>query len=88
MRQPFGGLGTAAGKSPMFKKIPWQDVCKFLAGAFFFSAGVLCYLFLARVSVPLLGTRFTQAPEVSGVRSIVHVVLFFIFFYLGFIRNR
>ena len=69
----------------MFRRIPWQDVCKFLAGAFFVSAGILFYLYLARVSVPILGTGFTATPEVSGARSIVHVVLFLTFFYLGFI---
>jgi len=87
MRQPLGGPRTAAGESHLFKKIVWQDVGKFLAGAFFVNAGVLFYLYLARVSVPLLGTRFTQTPEVSGIRSIVHAVLFLAFFYLGFIRK-
>jgi hypothetical protein len=43
-------------ESNMFRRIPWQDVCKFLAGAFFVNAGILFYLYLARVSVPLLGT--------------------------------
>jgi hypothetical protein len=71
----------------MFRRIPWQDVCKFLAGAFFVSAGTLFYLYLARVSVPLLGTGFIETPEVSGLRSIVHLFLFLIFFYLGFIRK-
>ena len=71
----------------MFRRIPWQDVCKFLAGAFFVNAGILFYLYLARVSVPLLGTGFIETPEVSGVRSIVHAVLFLTFFYLGFIRK-
>jgi hypothetical protein len=28
----------------IFRRIPWQDVCKFLAGAFFVSAGILFYL--------------------------------------------
>jgi hypothetical protein len=51
------------------------------------NAGVLFYLYLARVPVPLLGTSFTETPEVSGVRSIVHAVLFLTFFYLGFIRK-
>jgi hypothetical protein len=60
-------------------------MCKFLAGAFFVSAGTLFYLYLAGVSVPVLGMGFTATPEVSGVRSIVHVVLFLTFFYLGFI---
>jgi uncharacterized protein (DUF486 family) len=74
-------------ESYMFRRIPWQDMCKFLAGAFFVSAGVLFYLYLARVSVPLLGTSIIETPEVSGVRSIVHAVLFVTFFYLGFVRK-
>jgi hypothetical protein len=45
------------------------------------------YLYLARVSVPIFGTSFIETPEVSGVRSIVHAVLFVIFFYAGFIRK-
>jgi hypothetical protein len=71
----------------MFRRIPWQDVCKFLAGAFFVNAGILFYLYLAGVSVPLLGTGFIETPEVSGVRSIIHAVLFLTFFYLGFIQK-
>jgi len=51
------------------------------------NAGILFYLYLAGVSVPLLGTSFIETPEVSGVRSIVHAVLFLTFFYLGFIRE-
>jgi hypothetical protein len=72
----------------IFRKIPWQDVFKFLAGAFFVNAGILFYLYLARVSVPLLGTNLVFTPEISGVRSIIHTVLFVIFFYLGFIRKK
>ena len=71
----------------MCRMIPWQDVCKFLAGAFFVNAGILFYLYLARVSVPLLGTNFIETPEISGIRSIVHAALFVTFFYLGFIRK-
>ena len=74
-------------KLSMFKRIPWQDVCKFLAGAFFVNAGILFYLYIARVSVPLLGTNFIETPEISGARSIVHTALFLSFFYLGFIRK-
>jgi hypothetical protein len=51
------------------------------------NAGILFYLYLAGVSVPLLGTSFIFTPEVSGMRSIVHIVLFLIFFYLGFVRK-
>jgi hypothetical protein len=38
---------------------------KFLAGAFFVSGGIQFYLYLAGVSVPLLGTSFVQTPELS-----------------------
>jgi len=67
-------------------KIPWKEVCKFLAGAFFVSSGVLFYLYLTGVSVPFLG--YTIPPEVHGVRAIVHFILFLICFYLGFIRKE
>jgi hypothetical protein len=70
----------------MFNRIPWQDVCRFLAGAFFVSAGTLLYLYIYRVSVPIFSTGLIETPAVSGARSIVHAVLFVLFFYLGFIR--
>jgi hypothetical protein len=73
--------------SGTLRKIPWQDVCRFLAGAFFVNAGILFYLYLASVSVPLLGTNFVETPGISGVRSIVQALLLVIFFYLGFIRK-
>ena len=39
------------------------DFRKFLAGAFFVSSGILFYLYLADVSVPLLGTGFVETPH-------------------------
>ncbi len=71
----------------MLRKIPWQDVCKFLTGGFFVSAGVLFYLYLTGVSVPLLGTGFVETPGISLLRAIVHTLLFLTFFYLGFLRQ-
>jgi hypothetical protein len=40
----------------------WQnrEFRKFLAGAFFVSSGILFYLYLADVSVPLLGDKFCR----------------------------
>jgi hypothetical protein len=67
-------------------KIPWKEVCKFLAGAFFVSSGVLFYLYLTGVSVPVFG--YMVPPEVNGVRSIIHFIFFLICFYLGFIRKE
>ena len=51
------------------------------------NAGALFYLYVVGVSVPLLGTRFSETPEISGVRSIIQAVLFAILFYRGFIRK-
>jgi hypothetical protein len=64
-----------------------RDVRKFLAGAFFVSSGVLFYLYLADVSVPLLGTSFIETPQISVGRSIVHFILFLLCFYFGFVRK-
>ena len=60
---------------------------KFLAGAFFVSAGTQFYLYLANVSVPLLGTSLVFTPEISGLRSIPHFVFFLLSFYFGFIKT-
>jgi len=49
-----------------------REFRKFLAGAFFVSSGILFYLYLTDVSVPLLGTNFVETPQISGGRSIVH----------------
>ena len=69
--------------------LAWQyrDVRKFLAGAFFVSFGILVYLYLADVSVPLLGTRFVETPQISGARAIVHSILFLLCFYFGFVTK-
>ena len=64
-----------------------RDFRKFLAGAFFVSSGILFYLYLADVSVPLLGTGFVETPGISGGRSIVHFILFLVCFYFGFVRK-
>jgi len=60
---------------------------KFLAGAFFVIAGILFYLYLANVSVPLLGTQIVLTPEISGLRSIPHFIFFLLCFYFGFIKK-
>lgn len=64
-----------------------RDFRKFLAGAFFVSSGTLFYLYLADVSVPLLGTGFVETPEISGGRSIIHFILFLLCLYFGFVRR-
>ena len=64
-----------------------REFRKFLAGAFFVSAGILFYLYLANVSVPLLGTRIVLTPQISGLRSIPHFIFFLLCFYFGFIKK-
>ena len=64
-----------------------REFRKFLAGAFFVSAGILFYLYLSKVSVPLLGTNLVGTPEISGWRSIVHFILFGLCLYFGFIKK-
>jgi hypothetical protein len=76
----------AAGATLYFASIS-GEVRKFLSGAFFVSGGIQLYLYLADVSVPLLGTDFVQTPAVSGIRSIPHFVFFLITLYFGFIRK-
>jgi hypothetical protein len=65
----------------------WRDIFKFLSGSFFVSAGILYYLAAMKVSVPVLGTRYVESPQVSGRRAIVHTALCAICLYLGFFRK-
>ena len=65
----------------------FREYRKFLAGAFFVSAGIQFYLYLAKVSVPLLGTSLVFTPEISAWRSVVHFILFGLCLYFGFIKK-
>jgi uncharacterized protein (DUF486 family) len=65
----------------------YREYRKFLAGAFFVSAGIQLYLYIANVPVPLLGTDLVVTPEISGWRSIIHFILFGVCLYFGFIRK-
>lgn len=64
-----------------------REFRKFLAGAFFVSGGVQLYLYLTGVSVPILGTSAVQDPELSAGRGVLHLVLFALCLYTGFIRK-
>ena len=68
-------------------RINWKEVCKFLSGAFFVSAGILFYLWLTSTPMPIWGTSYVVSPEAHGWRSIAHVVFFAICFYVGFVRK-
>jgi uncharacterized protein YdhG (YjbR/CyaY superfamily) len=65
----------------------WRDVWKFLSGSFLATAGILYYLAAMNLSVPILGTRYIESPQVSGRRAVVHTALCAVCLYLGFIRK-
>jgi len=75
------------GLPSLYFAIRSREFRKFLSGAFFVSAGMQFYFYLASLSVPLVGTSIIQTPELSGVRSIVHFIFFLICFYFGFIKK-
>ncbi len=56
----------------------------YIAAAMIMAVGSL---YLADVSVPLLGTGFVETPDISGGRSIVHFILFALCLYFGFVRK-
>jgi hypothetical protein len=80
-------LGLVAAVGSLYFAWQSQEFRKFLAGAFFVSSGLLFYLYLADVAVPLLGTDFVETPALSGARSIVHFILFLLCFYFGFVKK-
>jgi len=68
------------------KKINWKEVCKFLSGAFFVTAGASWYFSLLKITLPFMDT--TMSPEFLGIRGFIHFGLFLITFYFGFIRKN
>jgi uncharacterized protein (DUF486 family) len=75
------------GLPTLYLACRYREYRKFLAGAFFVSAGIQFYLYLAEVPVPLLGTNLVVTPEINGWRSIVHFILFGVCLYFGFIQK-
>jgi hypothetical protein len=80
-------IGVIDAAASLYFAWRYREFRKFLAGAFFVSSGVLFYLYLADVSVPLLGTDFVATPALSGARSIAHFILFLLCFYFGWIKK-
>jgi uncharacterized protein (DUF486 family) len=78
---------VVVGGATLYFAIRSREFRKFLAGAFFVSSGIQFYLYLAGVSVPLLGTSLVQTPQLSGVRSILHFIFFVIACHFGFVRK-
>ena len=69
-------------------KINWKDIFKFLSGAFFVTAGVSWYFSWLGVSVPFPFLGFeAMKPGFLFYRGFIHLALFLVTFYLGFIRK-
>jgi hypothetical protein len=75
----------------LYVAIKYREVRKFLAGAFFVSSGILWYLWITGVTIPIVlpyaGTISVETPAISGQRAIVHFILFLLCFYFGFISK-
>lgn len=69
----------------MSKKIVIKEICKFLSGAFFVTAGASWYFAVLNIGVPFFGTTFT--PEFLGIRGFMHFAFFLVTFYFGFIKR-
>ena len=61
---------------------------KFFSGAAFI--GTICngYLCLYDISVPFPLLGFTISPRLFGVRAVISLGLFGVFFYFGYLRRR
>jgi hypothetical protein len=57
------------GPPTLYFAVKSKEFRKALAGAFFVSAGVQFYFYLANVSIPLIGTSRVQTPPLSGARD-------------------
>jgi hypothetical protein len=75
------------GAATLYFAVKSRDFRKFLAGAFFVSAGIQLYLYLADVSVPILGTNLVQTPRISALRAVPHSIFFLLTLYFGFLRK-
>ena len=69
-------------------KINWKEVCKFLSGAFFVTAGASWYFYWVHYAVPFPFFGFgVMSSEFLGIRGFIHFALFLITFYIGFIKK-
>jgi hypothetical protein len=83
----LAALAIIVALATIYFAVKSVDFRKFLAGAFFVSAGVQLYLYIAGVSVPLIGTDLILTPEISALRAIPHAILFLVCLYFGFIKE-
>ena len=83
----FIAAGIAWGALNLYWAIRYREYRKFLAGAFFVSWGVQLYFYFMDVSVPIVGTRIVVTPQIDFYRSFIHLILFLLCLYFGFISK-
>ena len=66
-------------------KIIIKEICKFLSGAFFVTAGASWYFSSIKIDIPIMGT--TMSHQFLFIRGFIHFALFIISFYIGFIKK-
>jgi uncharacterized protein (DUF486 family) len=71
------------GLPTIYIAVRYREYRKFLAGAFFVSSGMQLYFYAAKIPIPLIGTNAVQSPRLSGVRGIIHFLLFLVCLYFG-----
>jgi hypothetical protein len=78
---------VVAGIPALYLAVRYREFRKFLAGAFFVSAGMQIYFWQIDLTVPLFGTNIVQTPAISLVRGLIHSILFLLCLYFGFVRK-
>jgi hypothetical protein len=68
------------------KKINWPEICKFLSGAFFVTAGASWYFSYLKLDIPFMGGSMSH--EFLTFRGFLHFILFLLTFYVGYIKKK
>ncbi len=67
-------------------RINWREVFKFFSGAACVGTIANAILFQQDISMTFWG--FTISPQLFGLRAVISLVLFVVFFYFGYLRKR
>jgi len=68
------------------RRFKLKEVCKFLSGAFFVTAGASWYFAIIHLPIPFFGTVMT--PKFLGIRGCMHFVFFLVSFYFGYLKRQ
>jgi hypothetical protein len=66
-------------------KFNFKEICKFLSGAFFVTAGASWYFAWYKVDLPFMGT--TMSHQFLIYRGFLHFVLMLLTLYIGYFRK-